>query len=162
MVLLIMKLILMVLCLLNGISNISTMKNNRINRKSGFTLIELLVNIIFAAIAIGILAAAVGNLVGKSDGKRVGVLTKFSHRGLFIKSYEGELNMGGIRNKVNSDGNRSVVANVWEFSCSNPQMAEKLENLVGKEVVIKYHQSFAGLMRDTSYDVVSVEEVNNK
>jgi hypothetical protein len=70
--------------------------------------------------------------------------------------------MGGIRNKVNSDGNRSVVANVWEFSCSNPQMAEKLENLVGKEVVIKYHQSFAGLMRDTSYDVVSVEEVNNK
>ena len=75
MVLLTMKLILMVLCLLNGISNISTMKNNRINRKSGFTLIELLVNIIFAAIAIGILATAVGNFVGMSDGKRVGVLT---------------------------------------------------------------------------------------
>ena len=127
------------------------MKMNRINRKSGFTLIELLVHIIFAAIAIGILAATV---VGTSDGKRVGVLTKFSHKGLFIKSYEGELNMGGLRN--------SKVANVWEFSCSNPQMADKLENLVGKEVVIKYHESFAGLQRDTRYDVVSVEEVNNK
>ena len=134
---------------------------NRNNRKSGFTLIELLVAIVFAAVTIGILAAAVGNVVGTSDGKRVGVLTKFSHKGLFIKSYEGELNTGGVRNNVNSKGERSMVANVWEFSCSNPQMAEKLENLVGKEVIIKYHQSFAGLVRDTSYDVVSVEEVKN-
>ena len=134
---------------------------NKNNRKSGFTLIELIVTIVFAAVAIGIFAAAVGNVVGTSDGKRVGVLTKFSHKGLFIKSYEGELNMGGVRNNVNSKGESSVVANVWEFSCSNPQMAEKLENMVGKEVVIKYHQSFAGLQRDTSYDVVSVEEVKN-
>ena len=137
---------------------------NRNNRKFGFTLIELVVTIVFAAVAIGIFgifAAAVGNVVGTSDGKRVGVLTKFSHKGLFIKSYEGELNMGGVRNNVNSKGESSVIANVWEFSCSNPQMAEKLENLVGKEVVIKYHQSFAGLQRDTSYDVVSVEEVKN-
>ena len=134
---------------------------NRNNRKSGFTLIELLVAIVFAAVTIGIFAAAVGNVVGTSDGKRVGVLTKFSHKGLIIKSYEGELNMGGVRNNVNSKGERNVVANVWEFSCSNPQMAEKLENLIGKEVIIKYHQSFAGLVRDTSYDVVSVEEVKN-
>ncbi len=134
---------------------------NRYNRKFGFTLIELGVTIVFAAVAIGIFAGAIGNVVGTSDGKRVGVLTKFSHKGLFIKSYEGELNMGGLRNKLNSDGNSISVANVWEFSCSNVQMAEKLENLVGKEVVIKYHQSFAGLQRDTSYDVVSVEEVKN-
>jgi len=136
-------------------------KMNRYNRKFGFTLIELGVTIVFAAVAIGIFAGAIGNVVGTSDGKRVGVLTKFSHKGLFIKSYEGELNMGGLRNKLNSDGNSISVANVWEFSCSNVQMAEKLENLVGKEVVIKYHQSFAGLQRDTSYDVVSVEEVKN-
>ena len=134
---------------------------NRNNRKSGFTLIELVVAIVFAAVAIGIFAAAVTGVVGTSDGKRVGVLSKFSHKGLFIKSYEGELNMGGVRNNFNSKGERNVVANVWEFSCSNPQMAEKLENLVGKEVIIKYHQSFAGLRRDTSYDVVSVEEVKN-
>ena len=138
------------------------MKMNRINRNFGFTLIELFVTIFITLVTIGIFVGAVGNVLGKSDGKRIGVLTKFSYKGLFIKSYEGELNMGGIRNKVNNDGNRSVVANVWEFSCSNPLMAEKLENLVGKEVVIKYHESFAGLQRDTRYDVVSVEEVNNK
>lgn len=134
---------------------------NKNNRKFGFTLIENFDSIVIAAIAIGMFAAAAGIFVGTSDGKRVGVLTKFSHKGLFIKSYEGELNMGGLRNKLNSDGNSISVANVWEFSCSNVQMAEKLENLVGKEVVIKYHQSFAGLQRDTSYDVVSVEEVKN-
>ena len=137
-------------------------KMNRINRKSGFTIIELFVAIVFAVVAIGIFLAAVGNVVNTSDGKRVGVLTKFSNKGVFIKSYEGELNMGGVRNNVNSKGERNVVANVWEFSCSNPQMAEKLENLIGKEVVIKYHESFVGLKRDTRYDVVSVEEVNNK
>lgn len=136
-------------------------KMNKNNRKSGFTYIELFVAIFWAVVAIGIFAAAIGNVAGTSDGKRVGVLSKFSHKGLFIKSYEGELNMGGVRNNVNSKGERNVVANVWEFSCSNPQMAEKLENLVGKEVIIKYHQSFAGLKRDTSYDVVSVEEVKN-
>ena len=134
---------------------------NRINRKSGFTHIELLA-VVFILLIIGaMIFGALRSTIGVSEGKRVGVLTKFSHKGMFIKSYEGELNMGGIRNKVNSDGNRSMVANVWEFSCSNPQMAEKLENLVGKEVIIKYHQSFAGLVRDTSYDVVSVEEVKN-
>lgn len=138
------------------------MKMNRINRKSGFTLIELFVTIFITLVAIGIFVGAVGNVLGKSDGKRVGVLTKFSYKGLIIKSYEGELNMGGVRNNVNSKGERNVVANVWEFSCSNPQMVEKLERLVGKEVVIKYHESFAGFKRDTRYDVVSVEEVNNK
>lgn len=138
------------------------MKMNRINRKSGFTLIELFVTIFWAVVAIGIFLAAVGNVAGTSDGKRVGVLTKFSYKGLIIKSYEGELNMGGVRNNVNSKGERNVVVNVWEFSCSNPQMVEKLERLVGKEVIIKYHESFAGFKRDTRYDVVSVEEVNNK
>ena len=131
-------------------------KNNR-----GFISVEALTTTFISLVAVVVVAAGISKVLTTADGKRVGVLTKFSHKGLFIKSYEGELNMGGVRNNVNSKGESSVVANVWEFSCSNPQMAEKLENLVGKEVVIKYHQSFAGLQRDTSYDVVSVEEVKN-
>jgi hypothetical protein len=135
---------------------------NRINRKSGFTLIELLVVLVIAFIVIVTVAGAIGTVVGTSDGKRVGVLTKFSYKGVFIKSYEGELNMGGVRNHTDSDGKRSVVANVWEFSCTNPTVAKQLEDMVGKEVVIKYHQSFAGISRHTSYDVVSVEEVKSE
>lgn len=129
------------------------------NNKSGFTLIEILVVIFIFGIIIAMLAGAVAGFAGESEGKRVGVLTKFSYKGLFIKSYEGELNMGGIRNYTDGNGRRGTVANVWEFSCSNPDVAKQLDNLVGKEVSIKYLQSFQKFKMDTSYDAVSVEEV---
>jgi prepilin-type N-terminal cleavage/methylation domain-containing protein len=129
------------------------------NNKAGFTLIELMISVVIFFIVISTIIGISGNIIGKGDGKRVGTITKFSYKGLFVKSYEGELNMGGIRNSTDSEGKHSVVANVWEFSCSNPEVAKKLDNLLGKQVVIKYHQSFNGFKMDTSYDVVSVEEV---
>ena len=133
---------------------------NRINRtKSGFTLIELLVVLAIVAILFTMVFGSIVKGISTSDGKRIGILTKFSYKGLIYKSYEGELNMGGVRNTRDSDGNVSVVANVWQFSCSNPTVAHQLDELVGKQVVIHYHQSFAGFSRDTSYDAVSVEEV---
>ena len=132
---------------------------NRINRKSGFTLIELFIWITIALILLTVVAGVVSGFAGTSDGKRIGTITKFSYKGVFVKSYEGELNMGGVRNHTDSEGHSSMVANVWEFSCSNPTIAKQLDDLLGKEVVIKYHQSFPGLSRNTSYDVVSVELV---
>lgn len=135
---------------------------NRNIRKSGFTLIELLVVLAIAFIVLVMIAGAVGDIAGRSDGKRIGTLTKFSYKGVFVKSYEGELNMGGLRSRTDDNGNRSMVANVWQFSVTNPQIAQQLDNLLGKEVVLKYHQSFGGFSRDTSYDVVSVEEVKSE
>ena len=132
---------------------------NRINRKSGFTLIELFICITIALILLTMVAGVVSVFGVTSDGKRIGTITKFSYKGVFVKSYEGELNMGGVRNHTDSEGHSSMVANVWEFSCSNPTIAKQLDDLLGKEVVIKYHQSFPGLSRNTSYDVVSVELV---
>jgi hypothetical protein len=129
------------------------------NNKAGFTFIELMIGVVAFCLCVVMIIAAAGVVVGNSDGKRVGTITKFSHKGLFVKSYEGELNMGGVRNHSDSEGRQSVVANVWEFSCSNAEVAKKLDNLLGKQVVIQYHQSFKGFKMDTSYDVVSVEEV---
>ena len=135
---------------------------NRKSRKSGFTLIELMIVTALAFILFGSIAAAVGGFFMKSDGKRVGVLTKFSYKGVFVKSYEGEMLMGGVRNHTDSEGHSSMVANVWRFSCSNPAVAKQLDDLLGKEVVIRYQQSFAGISRETRYDVVSVEEVKKQ
>lgn len=132
-------------------------KNNR-----GFISVEALTMTVMSLVAVVVVAAGISKVLTTADGKRVGVLTKFSNKGAFFKSYEGELNMGGLRNKLDKEGNQHAVANVWQFSCSNPQIAEKLDNLVGKEVAIKYHQNFTLLVRETSYDVVSVEEVKNK
>lgn len=132
---------------------------NRNNRRFGFISLELFIVLVILFILSVMAIGAVGGIMGKSDGKRVGVITKFSYKGVFIKSYEGELNMGGVRNRTDGDGRNTMVANVWQFSCSNPTVAKQLDDLLGKEVVIRYHQSFAGFSRDTSYDVVSVEEV---
>lgn len=132
---------------------------NRINRKSGFTLIEFLIVLVIAFILFIMVTGVVGCVAGRSDGKRIGTITKFSYKGVFIKSYEGELNLGGLRNRIDGEGNHTTVANVWEFSVTNPKVAEQIDNLLGKEVVMKYHQSFGGLSRETSYDVLSVEEV---
>jgi hypothetical protein len=129
------------------------------NNKAGFYMIELLVSIVIFFIVVTTIIGISGIIIGKSDGKRIGTITKFSHKGLFVKSYEGELNMGGFRDRTDSEGKHSVVGNVWAFSCSNPEVAKKLDDLLGKQVVIKYHQSFNGFKMDTSYDVVSVEEV---
>jgi hypothetical protein len=129
------------------------------NNKAGFYMIELLVSIVIFFIVVTTIIGISGIIIGKSDGKRIGTITKFSHKGLFVKSYEGELNMGGFRDRTDSEGKHSVVGNVWAFSCSSPEIAKKLDNLLGKQVVIKYHQSFNGFKMDTSYDVVSVEEV---
>jgi hypothetical protein len=78
----------------------------------------------------------------------VGVLTKFSHRGVFIKSYEGELNMGGIRNHTDHEGRSSMVANTCSLVVRMPELPDSLRICLCKEVVVKYHQSFPGLSRN--------------
>jgi hypothetical protein len=52
---------------------------------------------------------------GYSDGLRAGQLTKFSRKGLFCKTYEGEVALGGLR--AGQDG--QLTANVWEFTVSD-------------------------------------------
>lgn len=52
-----------------------------------------------------------------SDGERTGVITKFSHKGMLIKTWEGELNMGGF--------DQGGVATIWAFSVDDPVIVEK-------------------------------------
>lgn len=98
-----------------------------------------------------------------SDGYRTGTLTKFSKKGVFCKTWEGQLNLGGMVNS--SDG---MVANVWEFTIDpenqqDQQWIEVLNNALklGKRVTIAYNQEgFVGLCRaDTQYFVKKVEIV---
>lgn len=56
---------------------------------------------------------------GYSEGERVGTLFKFSRKGLFWKTWEGEVLLGGLR------GSSGSTANTWEFSVRR-QDAEQL------------------------------------
>ena len=80
-----------------------------------------------------------------SSGKRVGNLTKLSHKGKILKTWEGTLNEGyGVKLTT-------------YFSISNEKLAEELYAHEGREVTVYYEEYFVGWPRDTKYDVIRWE-----
>jgi hypothetical protein len=71
-----------------------------------------------------------------SEGNRAGLLIKFSRKGLMFKTYEGELNLGG----VNTAPNAGLMNNMWAFSVANTGIADSLMHLEGKYVSVHYTQ----------------------
>ena len=93
-----------------------------------------------------------------SDGYRDGTLIKFSHKGYLFKTYEGELNQGGIANPNNG----AMLANqIWHFSVKDQATAEKLNLLGGKVVRLHYRQYRNNFFweGETPYLVDAAEEV---
>lgn len=97
-----------------------------------------------------------------SDGSRSGIVSKFSHKGIFWKSWEGQMNLGGMTN--DSEGN--LVSNVWEFSIDNndPKLNELVSKVQeaqesGKRVKITYKQELfvAAWRAKTNYLIQKVE-----
>lgn len=99
-----------------------------------------------------------------SDGERVGKVWKFSKKGIFHKSWEGELNMGGFHIATDDKGNNAgLVPNIFEFSVTDEAVARKIMACyrAGAEVTLHYKQWFqhpVGQM-DTSYDITDVIQV---
>ena len=90
-----------------------------------------------------------------SDGDRVGYLQKFSHRGWLCKSYEGELAMTTVP---------GVAPWIWTFSVWDKGVADRVNLLLGKKVVLHYRE-FRGIPTDcfgsTDYFVDGVQEVTD-
>lgn len=93
-----------------------------------------------------------------SDGYRAGTLIKFSRKGYIFKTYEGELNQGGI---VNPTPGTAMVNQIWEFSVKEKEVARKLEKMEGKVVRLHYKQynKMFPWEGDTNYLVDGVEVV---
>jgi hypothetical protein len=71
-----------------------------------------------------------------SEGNRAGVLIKFSKKGYVFKTFEGELNMGGVGNLPNT----AQVNQIWLFSVTDKAVADSLMLLEGKKVSLHYNQ----------------------
>lgn len=71
-----------------------------------------------------------------SDGTRSGVLTKVSRKGYFFKTYEGEINIGGI----NQGEGTIIPLTIFKFSTNKKQIYDSLEVYQGRKVVLKYRQ----------------------
>ena len=98
--------------------------------KKGYTLIELLITVAI----FGILASL---LLGKGcsvgDGERVGVVTKLSYTGLYFKTWEGQMIIGG---------QGTVTMDLWDFSIPDKEVVKEIQAALNsqKKVKLVYHQ----------------------
>ena len=92
-----------------------------------------------------------------SEGSRAGVLMKFSKRGYIFKTYEGELNTGGVGNIANT----AQLNQVWNFSVKEEGFADTLHSYEGKKVILFYQQKVKHLpwQGETDYFVSKVQAV---
>jgi hypothetical protein len=122
---------------------INTQRPGRSGRK--FLFISLLVIIAIAVIAYFICG------ITYSDGTRSGILTKVSRKGFVFKTFEGEINIGGL----NQGDGTIMPATVFKFSAENEQVYRKLESMQGRKVVVHYREVIKNLFwqGDTNYFV---------
>ena len=96
-------------------------------------------NILVIFLGIIILAIAITLFVCSytySEGSRAGIVLNFSKKGYFLKTYEGELNMGGMGNVSNT----TQMNLIWDFSVKNQAVADTLMKLEGKKVSLHYKE----------------------
>jgi len=92
-----------------------------------------------------------------SDGNRAGRLIKFSHKGYIFKTYEGELNLGGI----NTTSGGILINNMWQFSVEDKSVADSLSKLEGKDLTLHYKEKIRALpwRGDSKYIVDKITEI---
>jgi hypothetical protein len=92
-----------------------------------------------------------------SEGTRSGVLTKVSKKGYVFKTYEGEINIGGI----NQGEGTIIPLTIFKFSTTKKQIYDSLEVYQGRKVVLKYKQVIKNLIwqGETDYFVEHVSLV---
>lgn len=71
-----------------------------------------------------------------SEGTRSGVLTKVSKKGYVFKTFEGELNVGGL----NQGDGTIMPASIFKFSVEGEAIYNQLEKEQGKKVVLHYKE----------------------
>ncbi len=93
-----------------------------------------------------------------SEGSRAGRLIKFSSKGYVFKTYEGEINLGGVTNATNGN---MMMNYMWDFSVDDKSVADSLSKFEGRDIRVHYKEKLAKLpwRGDTKYIVDKVEEV---
>ena len=92
-----------------------------------------------------------------SDGNRAGLLQKVSHKGNIFKTYEGEL----VMNNLIVNNSSSVSSEKFYFSVEDDVLGEKLTELEGRKVVVRYREKKGTLpwRGESRYLVDSVKEI---
>ncbi len=120
-------------------------------------VLGLIVKYYLIGIALIIIALCFIRFANKtySEGNRTGVITKLSCKGLIWKTYEGQMNVGGMSAKEGG----VMVPVVWSFTAPSA-LKETLEQCAqsGERTTIKYRQVFIQWPwnGETDYNVVGI------
>ena len=92
-------------------------------------------------ISAGTILSLTGCAPDYSSGSRAGVVTKLSNKGLIWKSWEGELNMGGVKTVQSSGSTYATEANVFTFNVT-PEAVNKVKAALvsGDRVELVYQE----------------------
>jgi len=71
-----------------------------------------------------------------SEGYRAGLLQKFSHKGAFVKTYEGEM----ILSSVASTRDIALASEKFQFTVINKDLVRQFDTLQGSNVIVHYIQ----------------------
>lgn len=97
-----------------------------------------------------------------SHGYRMGQLTKFSIKGLMMKSGEGQMLMGSestpyTQTTGEGEDEETKEVNPWRFSSTNTDIQNKLTANIGEYVVLEYSQArIKSPGMDTEYEIKDV------
>ncbi len=73
------------------------------------------------------------------DGTKAGTMNYFVHKGYLFKTYEGKLIQTGFKAPVQGT---SIQSNEFQFSVSDPKVAEKLNQNAGAYLELHYKEYF--------------------
>ena len=92
-----------------------------------------------------------------SEGTRAGYLIKVSRKGVVWKTFEGQLNMGGVQ--TNDSG---LTGNIWDFSIPKKADYQTIQTQEGQYVKLHYREVYKAMpwQGKTNYFVTKVELVN--
>jgi len=111
-----------------------------------------------ATIAMCLMLVACGE--NYSNGERRGTVVKLSEKGLIYKSWEGELLIGGVKQRSDGKGGSNAVLNVLAFNVQDREVLKQIEGALesGEEVKVKYKQWFLSpITIESNYVITGVQ-----
>lgn len=90
-----------------------------------------------------------------SKGYRAGLLQKFSNKGTFFKTYEGEM----ILSSVASNRDIAIASEKFLFTVTNKELIRQFDTLQGMDIVVHYNAKNGAVFwrGDSKYLVDSVK-----
>jgi len=118
--------------------------------------LELIIIIVVLFTVIINLNQIARKLFVEGHGIRMGVVSKITERGWFVKSWEGQL---FVPSEEVNYASGALDPDVWDFSVSDTNVVHEIESLMGKNVLVHYKRGFNS-KRETIFDVISITTNN--